>query len=248
MFQIDSYRETRKMVIDMIKATCKWETTEGFIADGLTCPESYQKSDFKIAVLLGESYGYDECKVTDIEDKPSEILGLKDVRRKTSRKIPALVSSVLAAFEKKELLIRLPRVFAGNSENLKCLEEALKKIAWINVKKVSHHSPRKGQGVRQSYSDIYKHAQLNKEILKLQLQSIDPDLMIVCSAPVFNSLFDMNLLGENIQRGKKYKLQKNKSGKFVIEVAHPSYYRDWSYGGLYRIYHEIVTGVRPELG
>jgi len=233
------------MVIDIIKATHQWNTTEGFIADGLICPESYKKSNFKIAVLLGESYGYDECGVTDIERQVSnDILGVHNYKVKTPRKVSALVSLIFESLQKKELLTReqLPRLFLGDSANLSRLCEYIKNIAWINVKKASRH-----YGTRQNPSEIYRNAKRNEEVLKLQVQSIDPDLMIVCSAPVFNSLFDMKLLGENIQSGKKCKVQVNTSGKYMIELSHPSYCKDWGYDGLYQIYKAIVTGVRPEL-
>ena len=52
----------KQNVIQLIKQTHSWDTTEGFIADGLFNPEEYLKSKIKIAFILGESYGYDECR------------------------------------------------------------------------------------------------------------------------------------------------------------------------------------------
>lgn len=93
-FSTDSYHLNKKLIIDQIKAIHDWENTEGFIADGVINPEIYADQPLKILVLLGESYGYSECEVVDIEDQTEEdVLGVGHPNRQTSKKVSALVAA-----------------------------------------------------------------------------------------------------------------------------------------------------------
>ena len=246
-FKIENYVKSRQIVIDKIKATHDWENTEGFIADGLISPNNYEKSKLKIACFLGESYGYDECGVVDIEDQLSKnILGVGEPRRQTSTKIPALLWLIYESLQKKEKVKfnDFPYLLKSNNSNTEILQNAISKCAWINVKKASKHIEDWGDdATRQSYDEIYNHARKNEEILKLQIESIHPDLMIICSDPVFNSLSDMELLGNGIKSNMKYKIQKNEKGQFIIQVNHPSYIRDWGYNGIHETFEIIYDGI-----
>lgn len=246
-FKIENYVKYKQIVIDKIKATHDWENTEGFIADGLISPVNYASSDLKIACFLGESYGYDECGVVDIEDQLSKnVLGVGEPHRQTSTKIPALLWLIYESFNKNEKVKwdDVPYLLRSNSANTEMLQNAVSKCAWINVKKASKHIEDWGNdATRQSYDEIYSHARKNEEILKLQIDSIHPDVMIVCSDPVFNSLSDMGLLGVGIKSNMKYKIQKNDSGQLVIQVNHPSYIRDWGYGGIYETFEILYDSI-----
>jgi len=244
-FDLEKYKLTRQTVIDSIKASHKWETTEGFIADGLISPETYAKEDFKIICFLGESYGYDECGLVDIESQlVKNILGVGHYRRHTSTKVPVLLWLIYESISRKEKIKwdDFPSLLKSNEKNTEILQKAISKTAWINVKKASKHINSWGNdATRQSYDEIYKHSRKNEEILRLQIESTRPDLMIVCSDPVFHSLSDMKLLGEGIKRNKKYKIQRNELGQMIIHVSHPSYHRDWGYEGIYEIF-QIIYG------
>ena len=70
-----------------------------------------------------------------------------------------------------------------------------------------------------------------------------PDLIISCSDPVSDSLVDMGLLGENIEKRKKYQIQTNNLGQQIIQVNHPSYHRDWGYEGIYETFEIIYDAI-----
>ncbi len=246
-FNLTDYKNTKQIVVDKIKATHKWDTTEGFIADGLISPEIYDKENFKIICFLGESYGYDECGVVDIETQlDKNILGVGHHRRHTSTKVPILLWLIYESLNRKEKIKwdDFPPLLKSNKKNTEILQNAISKSAWINVKKASKHIDNWGNdSTIQSYDEVYKHSRKNKNVLKLQIESTKPDLIIVCSDPVFHSLSDMKLLGEGIKRNKKYKIQKNEFGQMVIHVSHPSYFRDWGYKGIYEIFEIIYDEI-----
>lgn len=229
------YENSQKEVSELIKETLpNWRTTEGFILDGIRNKDCYEKQSLKILVLLGESYGYDECndRVT-IEDE----LALKDLRIKTLNKIGALLWLIFESLkEGKEFTQKeYPNLFTEYSK----IKEALLKIAWVNVKKASNPL-----SYRQDPSEIYIQAKKNKLILQKQIESIAPDLIIACSDPVFYSLYDEKLLGNGLVRNKKYAIQVNEAGQKIIHVSHPSYFRHWGYNGLFKtyktIYHSLI--------
>lgn len=239
MFDLQNYKNTKKIVIDMIKSIHKWDSSEGFIADGLISPEDYENCSIKIAVILGESYGYDECGVTYIETQPDEdLLGIGNPKRQTSKKVPSLLWMLYKSFSENKLVPwdDIPWLFRTNDDNTAILQESLKKAAWINVKKASKHIDNWGDdATRQDYNEIYQNAIKNKDILKIQLDSISPDLIILCSDPVCHSLCDMGLLGNSIDKNNKWNIQVNENGQKILHVNHPSYFKDWGYEGMYKI-------------
>src|SRR6186713_758404 len=86
------YQQTRQEIINLIKQTHAWETDEGFIADGIICPDIYEKEELKILVILAESYGYSHSQFVDIEEQPDEdILGVGNPDVQTPKKIGALL-------------------------------------------------------------------------------------------------------------------------------------------------------------
>ena len=246
-FDLKKYRKAKQKAIELIKNSHNWETTEGFIADGLISPEIYNKQDLKIICLLGESYGYDECKITEIETQlEKNVLGVGYPSRKTGTKIPILLWLIYESIKNHEKIKwdDFPNLMRSNEENINILQNAISKSAWINVKKASRHIEDWGNdATRQNYNEIYKHSLRNEEVLKVQIESMSPDLMIVCSDPVFNSLYDMGLLGQGVEQNQKYVLQTNSSGQKVIQVNHPSYFRDWGYKGIYEIFEIIYDGL-----
>jgi len=246
-FDINYYKETRHAVIDKIKSTHDWENTEGFLADGLISPEIYNKADFKIICFLGESYGFDKCGVVDIETQiEKNILGVGHPRRHTPTKISILLWLLYESMNRNEKVKwdEFPCLMKSSDINTEILQNAIAKSAWINVKKASKHIEDWGNdATRQTYTEIYEHSLRNKEILKLQLDSTSPDLMIICSDPVFDSLLEMDLLGRNIER-VKYKVQKNEFGQLIIFVNHPSYFTDWGYDGIYITFEIIYEEIK----
>ena len=176
MFKKEEYNESKAEVIEMIKKSHNWESTEGFIADGLISPDDYENSEVKIAVFLSESYGYDKNEVTEIENQPKvDIMGIREPGVHTPRTIATLLWMLFKSLSEKKLIDweDIPSLFSINKENYIRLQEALKKIAWINVKKASNPGI---DNTKQNDNEIYKHALRNKNILKKQIDSINPDL------------------------------------------------------------------------
>jgi hypothetical protein len=237
MFRIDEYVISKAQVVAAIKATHKWETTEGFIGDGLISPLDYRDSHPRIAVILGESYGYDACGYTDIEKQPTEdILGVSNPDVKTAKKMPALLWLLYESFVSRKVIEwdNIPFLFRSTPDNANLLQSALKKAAWINVKKASKHVDESGSdATRQDYQEIYEHARRNQAVLAMQISVLTPDLIIACSDPVMHALCDMKLLGDGIERDKKWQVQTTPEMCRVIHVSHPSYFRDWGYTGIF---------------
>jgi hypothetical protein len=246
-FKTDSYRLNKKLIIDQIKATHDWENTEGFIADGVISPEIYADQPLKILVLLGESYGYSQSEVVDIEDQIEEdILGVGHHNRQTSKKVSALLWLLLESYKEGREFTDddFPYLLQNKKEHITELQDALARAAWVNVKKASRHIEEFGNdATRQDYMEVYKAAIKNKDILRSQIETISPDLMIVCSYPVFDSLHDMKLLGLGVAKNKKYVVQVNEHNQKVIQVDHPSYYAKWNYKGILELYQTIYRSL-----
>jgi hypothetical protein len=239
-FNKKNYIETKNKVDELIKQQLDWKNGEGFILDGIVCPDIYEKQDLKVLVMLGESYGYADTSGLSIEHQPKDdILGVRDSKKKTARKIPALLWPVFQSLEegKKMTFDDCPDFFLNNDEYYKDLQNTLSKIAWVNVKKIS-----RDDGTKQDYKEIYDSCFINSEILKLQIDSISPDLIIVCSDPVFDGLYDAELLGEGIDY-KKNVIQTNHLGQKIIQVNHPGHFGSWGYESIYKLYETIYESV-----
>lgn len=90
-FDKTAYRTSKDRVIQLIKASHDWENTEGFIADGVIDPDVYALQHLRVLCVLAESYGYDDCGMTDIEDQPhSDLMGVGNPEVKTPRRMAAL--------------------------------------------------------------------------------------------------------------------------------------------------------------
>lgn len=240
------YAEAKEEVIKKIKETHKWDTTEGFIADGVICPEIYEKQKVRFLVLLAESYGYSGHGLVDIEEQPDEdVLGVGDVKRQTPRKISALLWLVFQSLDsnKKVEWEQFPNLLEGTVDNYNKLQETLARIAYLNVKKASRPIEQFGNGAtRLNYSEIYESGCKNQDILRLQIESIKPHFIIVCSDPVFECVYDNSLVGEKIEF-KKWSVQTNEFGQKVIYVSHPNYLTDWGYESLYETYGLIYNSL-----
>ncbi len=245
-FQKQHYLASKTKVIEMIKETHpSWETTEGFMMDGVFCPEVFEAQTLKVLVILGESYGYgDQGDAYDYVDQAidNDMIGLQNSGVQTPRKVAALLWLLLGSLKAGKPIedSQWPYQFQINPENMSQLQGVLSRIAWINVKKASNNSG----STRQDYGEIYSNAERNKEILRLQISSIAPDLMIVCSDAVFDGLFDNGLLGEGIETGKKWEVQTNHVGQRIMQVNHPSYFRDWGYEGVYGTFEILYRSIK----
>lgn len=244
-FNKDFYKKEKAIVIELIEKSPEVAITDGFVADGIINPDIYQEEQQKVLVILAESYGYDTCGHIEIEDQQhNDILGLGKSDVQTPRKIATLLWLLFKSLEKDKKIdfedfLKL-ELFKINDANYLELQSILSKIAWINVRKASKQVEE--NGTRQKWLEIYNSAFANEEIITRQIKSIAPSLIIVCSSPVFDSLNEMELLGTGIA-DKKYEIQINNNGQRIIYVKHPSYFRDWSYEGIYGTFEIIYNSL-----
>ncbi len=242
-FEINAYNQENERIIEMVKKTHDWENTEGFIADGVICPEEYKKQEIRILCILAESYGYEGCKVTRIESQICEdIMGLTNKIVKTPRNLATFLWLLQRSLDQgvKVKWDEMPWLFRINKENTTQLQNALSKVAWINVKKAS-----KPNGTKMDEHEVYTHARRNHEILREQIQVISADLIIVCGRVVFHALHEMKLLGPDLMFGRKWQVQNTGGGQQVIEVTHPSTWR--GYEKLYKRFEEIYEQIKPKI-
>jgi hypothetical protein len=234
------YQQTRKEIIDLIKQTHAWETDEGFIADGIICPEIYEKEELKILVILAESYGYSHSRLVNIEEQPDkDIMGVRNPKVQAPKKIAALLWLLFKSIENgKEIEWKdFPKFLQTNNYNYCELQSTLSKIAWINIKKASKIIDNEDNNTtRLDYMEIYNGGNRNKNIIELQINSIAPTLIIVFSNPVIHCLYDNKILGDGINRHTKYKIQTNSAGQKMIYMNHPSFITDWGYKGIYETF------------
>ncbi|HRH97765.1 MAG TPA: hypothetical protein PLB55_17635 [Prosthecobacter sp.] len=242
-FDKAAYKTAKERIISLIKSSHDWENTEGFIADGVICPDVYEKQPLRILCILAESYGYDGNKVEDIEDQlRTDLMGLAKPRVQTPKKLATLLHLIQRSVETGTKVSRdewreMPEFFRALPENTVILQEALSKVAWINVKKAS-----RAEGTKMDAEEVYDHAKRNEHVLREQIQSIAPNLIFVCGRVPFQSLLDMDLLGSGVQSDRLWNLQESKNGTWVIEISHPAFPRDWrSYDNLFRNYEQLLA-------
>lgn len=240
-FDKAAYSKAKERIISLIKGSHDWENTEGFIADGVICPDVYEKQAFRILCILAESYGYDGNGMVEIEKQlTDDIMGLGNREVQTPRRLASLLYLLQRSAEEgakvtPEEWEKVPALFSISEQNTAILQEALSKVAWINVKKASN-----GNGTKLDALETHSHARRNEMVLREQIQSIAPNLIIVCGQVAFSALLDMGLLGPKTASGLGWRIQDTGAEMRVIEISHPAYFDDWnSYDKIYRNY-EII--------
>ena len=198
-FHRNKYLLARQDVINLIKQTHNWENDEGFIADGIICLDTYEKQELKILVILAESYGYSHSGMIDIEEQPKEdIMGVGNPTVKTPKKVAALLWLLFKSFQlgRKIDYNEFPKLLQKRDGNYAELQSVLSRIAWINVKKASKIIDDEDNiTTRLDYMEIYNACKRNRELLDIQIQSIQANLVLIFSDPVIHSLYDNKLLG-----------------------------------------------------
>jgi len=242
-FDKAAYRIANERIISLIKKNHDWENTEGFIADGVICPDEYEEQPMRVLCILAESYGYDKCKETRIESQPyDDILGVTSNVVKAPRKLATLLWLLHSSFEQRSQKTwdDMPWLFRINNENTTMLQNTLKKVAWINVKKASRK-----EGTAMDEEEVFAHALRNQAVLREQIKAIAPHLIIVCGKIVFRALLEMKLLGTEVVQGREWQVQAvNADGPRVIEVSHPRNW--WGYEKLYRHFEDIYIQMANE--
>ncbi|MDI9311959.1 MAG: hypothetical protein QM535_17230 [Limnohabitans sp.] len=239
----ETYTSINNEIIENIKSTHRWQEDEGFIADGIINFDKYINSPIKTMVILAESYGYHTCEVTSIElQNEKDILGIENSSVKTPRAISALLWFLFESIKnnrkvEQEEFHDWKKV---NKENSKILNNILTSISYINVKKASKDTD-ENESTRLSYNEIVEAVTRNRVVLEKQIQTINPELIIVASEAVKNGVVDTKLLGEGIESSEWYKIYRNTKGQKVFFVKHPSYLTDWSYDETYETFEILFN-------
>lgn len=168
-----------KVVADGNKKYSWLQKYEGFIADGIIDPIQYSKQKITILIILSETYGLNQCEVTDIEiQNPVGTMALKAPWVQTPRKIAPLLWLTFTELETntKVEYNEFPNLFKIKEENYIKLRESILKVAWVNVKKAPKDVD-DGSEPRQDYNEIYDNAIKNENILALQIKSITLKLL-----------------------------------------------------------------------
>lgn len=238
-----AYKAAKEQIISLIKSSHDWENTEGFIADGVICPDVYGVQPMRILCVLAESYGYEECGMVDIEEQLlKDLLGVGNPDVKTPRRLAAMLRMLFRSLESSSKVHRedMLELLGTDAESVALNQETLSKIAWINVKKASNPE------TRLDAEKAQQHAERNRSILQEQIAAISPDLMLICGRDAFASLLHMGLLGSSACEGKPWQLQSMPNGAKFIQVSHPAYPADWnSYDAIYRNYERIHEQLWP---
>jgi len=246
IFDVTQYQEANRRIVDSIKATHRWDTDEGFIADGVIYPEKYAKQSFRIACILAESYGYDECHVTSIElQGERDILGLTNASVKAPRNLATFLWLLRSSFRQGSKIEwdDFPSLFTINPDNTARLQSALAEVAWINVKKASRR-----EGTKMDPEEVRIHARRNEHVIREQIAVVAPHLLILCGETVFGTLKELTILPADVSYGQKWIVQPVDNGPRAVEVTHPRNW--WGYEKLYcnfeNVYNQLAEqGVAP---
>ena len=186
-----------------------------YTIDGTINSQCWEQSSPKILFVLKENYGYQGCGIVNTKDLAH---GWLDAHIKTYKKIILLSSFIFASHNLNRVLNSEETNSISNDFDL--LHSTLDKISVINIKKHSGASRSKDNQIR-------KESGLNKDILKLQINNLKPDIIIAGSTVCWNSLiFDLNIFPSNISCEKNCAIKHKQT--ILCHTNHPS---AWTGGG-----------------
>jgi hypothetical protein len=135
-FDKAAYKIAKERIIGLVKESLPdWENTEGFIADGIICPDEYEQQHLRILCILAETYGYEGCKVTCIETQlTADVMGVGNSAVMTPRKLATMLWLIQHSLERSSKVqweeFRNLELFKGSLENKEKLQKTLSKVAW----------------------------------------------------------------------------------------------------------------------
>jgi hypothetical protein len=244
MFNIENYRQEKEQIVKEIKKSLPdWKNTQGFIADGLLSPEEYARQTFKVLFILGEYYDHEKDGMIDIETQPeTDFWRIGKSKYRTAKTVPFLLWYIYKYHGAEAMEIKRD-FFITSEENTKELQLYFKKAGVIDIKKESATMT----GNRQTDERISDAAKKNRDILIRQIESMSPDLIIVCSNAVRDSIIREKILVFPDYPGKKSiptnEIIHDNKNRYVIFTTHP---RLWSYADVHSIYHKIAPYIKNQ--
>lgn len=180
------------------------------VDDGILVDEIYKQQKVKVMFLLKETYG----GYLKIINKQKIYNGKSVPFWPNIFNWTKLVNDLKANKEPKFI----PKALIRN------YNEYIDNIAYVNIKKI--------EGLKKSnYKDIMNYAIKDSDILKLQIDKINPDIIFTSDLNFYKAIFGLKNLNEyNL---KKYQSESNKKLKLlsiehnnrkIIKVYHPSYF------------------------
>ncbi|GHV94085.1 hypothetical protein AGMMS50293_04050 [Spirochaetia bacterium] len=242
MFNIENYKREKEQVIKEIKKSLPdWEHTQGFVADGLLSPEEYARQTFKVLFILGEYYDNDKNGMIDIETQPeTDFWRIKEPGYKTAKAVPFLLWYIYKyhGVEAREIKREF---FKTSPKNAAELQKYFKRAGVIDIKKESASMADN----RQTDEKIFDAAKKNRDILIHQIESMSPDLIIMCSNAVKDSVIKEKILVFPDYPDKKPipkdKIIHDDKNRYIIFTKHP---RWWSYADVHSIYQIIAPYIK----
>ena len=196
-----------------------------FEIDGAINMEEWKKSKYKILFVLKETAGYKDCRTFYLKDELKDTWlqykqkqGNRKIQNPTYKFIAWLAKSIQIALVENRLLsnIEINKLDTGPES----LIEAIEHCAIINVKK--HSNPQKNS----VDDDIYIEYLANKELLKLQIKELSPNIVFAGSSIVWKCLSDKNngLYNDILTSTVKKFECKTFNGIIFYHANHPSAY------------------------
>lgn len=195
---------------------CKNEGKDVFVLDGIVKPDEWIKQRVKILFILKEAYDSSEkqkegLNVWDEIEWISRQTGKINSKNKTFRRIYQWVKAILEQ-----------KIYSEVSEP-NWNDGTLDKIAVINIKKTNGKS-------RSDFNDLREHAERHGKELLIQIELINPDVIVCGNTCWLLDIVLENVSGEMIRKTKndlwKYKtkslFKNNKKEVTVIDFWHPS--------------------------
>ena len=160
-----------------------------YLLDGVINFEAYFNSQFKVLICNMENYGYDGSKyylknVYESWLKDSYVNGKnKRVYPKTFRNSMRFIYVLLEKISKnKDVGFKLER----NTDSLNLLKNVVNQIAYINIRKTSN----KTGSTKADVNAIKENALKNDELIKKQIEILEPDILIIGGELTRNILND----------------------------------------------------------
>jgi hypothetical protein len=171
----------------------------GYVKDGVINVEEYYKSPIKILWILKEPYsGQGNEMLNDLNE--NRAAGKKTDSQSTWHPLIYISHGILNGFINYD---QMPNIAEDKS-----ISEILRKISFINVKK----NPGKS---RSKNNDIAKAYQENKELLRKQIETLKPDIIIGANT--------MQYFVNDLKLTEKFKdYHWIKDGQLYIKTYHPA--------------------------
>lgn len=171
----------------------------GYVKDGVINVEEYYKSPVKILWILKEPYsGQENEMLKDLNEKRA--MGLKTDSQSTWHPLIYISHGILNGFLKYD---EMPKIAEENT-----ISKVLKQVAFINVQKKPGKS-------RSNNAEIAKAYKENEAILKQQIETLKPDIIIGANT--------MQYFAKNFKPTEKFKnFHWVKDGQLYIKTYHPA--------------------------